>query len=109
MKHKLILAALALAIPGMAHAAEKPAPSKDCCCKEGEDGKMACCEVKGDMRDEAGLEGQNLQRKDGRYEWRQVPVPGPNKSNIPKVRRVWVPDQSTPTRKSEEGCCCKPK
>lgn len=44
MKTKLILAALALAIPGTAFAAEPPAPPKECCCcKKGEDGKMACC------------------------------------------------------------------
>lgn len=28
----------------------------------------------------------------GHYEWRSAPQSGPNKSNLPNMRRVWVPD-----------------
>lgn len=30
----------------------------------------------------------------GHYEWRHVPRPGPNKSNLPDSQRVWVPDNA---------------
>lgn len=44
MKKAIILGVLGLTLPGIAHASEAPAPQKECCCcKKGEDGKMACC------------------------------------------------------------------
>jgi hypothetical protein len=45
----------------------------------------------------------------GHYEWRYAPKPGPNKSNLPNYRRVWIAD-SGPSMAMKEGCntmpCC---
>lgn len=46
MTTKLIVAALALAIPSVAFAAEPPTAPKECCCKKDETSKMACCKDK---------------------------------------------------------------
>lgn len=40
----------------------------------------------------------------GHYEWRHVLQPGPNKSNLPSYRRVWVAD-TAPTVAMEQGSC----
>lgn len=61
MKKTIIIAALALAIPGVAHAAETPAAQKECCCcKKGEDGKMSCCKDKDAKSSEQGHEGHDM-------------------------------------------------
>lgn len=60
MKTKMILAALALTMSGAAFAAEPPAPEKQCCCKKGEDGKMACCKDKAEKAGEQGHEGHDM-------------------------------------------------
>jgi hypothetical protein len=60
MTKTLIIGALALALPGIAHAAETPAPQKECCCKKGEDGKMACCKDKDPKSGEQGHEGHDM-------------------------------------------------
>ena len=61
MKTKMILAALALTMSGAAFAAESPAPEKECCCcKKGEDGKMACCKDKAEKAGEQGHEGHDM-------------------------------------------------
>lgn len=56
---KMFLGAIALTLSSAAFAAEPapPAPEKECCCKKGEDGKMACC------KDEA--KGAEKSRHDG--------------------------------------------
>lgn len=50
MKTKYLLGAIALTMSTAAFAADPaPAPEKECCCcKKGEDGKMACCKDKGE-------------------------------------------------------------
>lgn len=61
MKTKMFLAALALTMSGAAFAAEPPAPEKQrCCCKKGEDGKMACCKDKAEKAGEQGHEGHDM-------------------------------------------------
>ncbi len=49
--------------------------------------------------------------KGGHYEWRSAPQPGPNKSNLPNVRRVWVADTVPEMAMSSQACaemaCCK--
>ena len=61
MKKAIILGALALALPGLAYAAETPAPQKECCCcKKDEDGKMACCKDKSEKSGEQGHEGHDM-------------------------------------------------
>lgn len=48
MKIKYLMGALALAMSSTAFAAEPaPASKKQCCCKQDEAGKMACCKEKG--------------------------------------------------------------
>jgi dipeptidase len=55
---------------------------------------------------------QDAQEKRGHYEWRHVPQPGPNKSNLPNLRRVWVPDSDTVKAardaKRKATPCCRP-
>lgn len=46
MKKFIIISALALGLPAVAYAEDATAPKKECCCKKGEDGKMACCKDK---------------------------------------------------------------
>jgi hypothetical protein len=60
MKKTTIIAAFALALPGIAQAADTPAPQKECCCKMGEDGKMACCKDKDAKPSEPDHEGHDM-------------------------------------------------
>lgn len=61
MKKTIIMAALALAVPGVAHAADTPAPQKECCCcKKGDDGKMACCKDKDAKPGQPGHESHDM-------------------------------------------------
>lgn len=60
MKTKMLIGALALTLSGAAFAAEPSLtePKKECCCKKGEDGKMACCKDK-DL-EKSGHEGHDM-------------------------------------------------
>jgi hypothetical protein len=60
MKMKMLIGAMALTVSGAAFAAETPAPKKECCCKKGEDGKMACCEDKAKASDKSSHEGHDM-------------------------------------------------
>lgn len=60
MKIKMLIGAMALTLSGSAFAAEPPAPKKDCCCKKGEDSKMASCGDKAKPSDKSGHEGHDM-------------------------------------------------
>ncbi len=64
MKIKMLIGAMALTLSGAAFAAEpaEPAAKKECCCKKGEDGKMACCKDKdgGKAAEKSGHEGHDM-------------------------------------------------
>ena len=60
MKIKMLISAVALTVSGAAFAAETPAPKKECCCKKGEDSKMACCEDKAKVSDKSGHDGHDM-------------------------------------------------
>ena len=61
MKIKMLIGALALTLSGAAYAAEPSAPKKECCCKKGEDGKMACCKDKEAAAEKSGHEGHDME------------------------------------------------
>ena len=63
MKIKMLIGAVALTLSGAAFAAEPPAPKKECCCKKGEDGKMACCEDKAKASGHEGHDMGNMEAK----------------------------------------------
>ena len=42
--------------------------------------------------------------KRGHFEWLHSPQPGPNKSNLPNYRRIWIAD-SAPDVTVDEGRC----
>lgn len=56
---------------------------------------------------------QDAQDKAGHYEWRYTPKPGPNKSNLPNYRRVWVADAASNMATKGGQCvnmpCCQPR
>lgn len=60
MKIKMLIGAIALTLSGVTFAAEPSAPKKECCCKKGEDGKMACCEDKAKTSDESSHQGHEM-------------------------------------------------
>lgn len=60
MKMKMLIGAVALTVSGAAFAAETSAPKKECCCKKGEDGKMACCDDKAKASDKSSHEGHDM-------------------------------------------------
>jgi hypothetical protein len=49
--------------------------------------------------------------KSGHYEWRSASRPGPNKSNLPNLRRVWVADAGPVLASKGQNCegrsCCQ--
>lgn len=47
-------------------------------------------------------------KRGGHYEWRAASQPGPSKSNLPNLRRVWVadaPPKHAMNHDQLEGCC----
>lgn len=60
MKMKILIGALALTASGAAFAAEPPAPKMECCCKKGEDGKMACCKDEAKTSEKSDHEGHDM-------------------------------------------------
>ena len=60
MKMKILIGAVALTLSGAAFAAEPPSPKKECCCKKGEDGKMACCKDEAKDAEKSGHEGHDM-------------------------------------------------
>lgn len=64
MNIKYLLGALALTVSTSALAAEPaPAPTKECCCKKDEQGKMACCKDK-DAKSGDEHKGHDMTDKD---------------------------------------------
>lgn len=62
MNMKMLIGSMALTLSGAAFAAEPtpPAPKKECCCKKGEDGKMACCKDEAKDAEKSGHEGHDM-------------------------------------------------
>ncbi|MGE3744721.1 MAG: hypothetical protein AB7G25_03220 [Sphingomonadaceae bacterium] len=60
MKMKMLIGVVALTFSGAAFAAEPTAPKMECCCKKGEDGKMACCKGEATGTEKSGHEGHDM-------------------------------------------------
>ena len=60
MKMKILISALALTASGAAFAAEPAAPKMECCCKKGEDGKMACCKDAAKPSEKSDHDGHDM-------------------------------------------------
>ena len=66
MNYKIFALVLALGAPIVAQAAEPaPAPKKECCCENGADGKMKCCDkMKDGKAGDADHDGHDISGMD---------------------------------------------